>query len=141
MLKGALVLMDYHLRPHQVDTSPSKIQTTQTSKIESSKVKTGGLKWSSSSTSMLKGAFVLWDYHLRPHHMGHHPFQNPNPQNLKIESSKSKPLGSKMEFIHNFTIERCICFSRITILDPIMPTPSKIQTLKISKLKVPSQNL
>ena len=95
MLKGAFVLWDYHLRPHHVGHHPFQNTTPQNLKIESSKSKLWGLKWSSSTTLMLKGAFVLWDYHLRPHHVGHHPFQNPNPQNLKIESSKSKLWGLK----------------------------------------------
>ena len=90
-----IVLKDYHLRTHHVGHHPFKNPNPQNLKIESSNKKLWGLKWSSSPSSMLKGAYVLQDYNLRPHHVGHHPFQNPNPRNLKIESSKVKTGGLK----------------------------------------------
>ena len=95
MVQYVFVLKDYNLRSHPVSHTPFQNPNPHNFKIESTNVKIWGLKWSSSATSMMKVAFVFWDYHLRPHHVGHHPFKNPNPQNLKIESSKVKTGGLK----------------------------------------------
>ena len=107
MLKGAFVLQDYYLRPHHV-ALPLPKSKPQNLKIESSKMKTWGLKWSSSPTSQLKGARVLQDYYLRPHHVAL-PLPKSKPPKSQNWKFQNENLGSKMEFISNFTLERCIC--------------------------------
>ena len=109
LLKGAFVPWENRLRPHHVCRTPSKIQIPKTSNIQVSKSNPWGLKWNSSTTSLLKGAFVPWENHLRPHHVCRTPSKIQIPKTSNTQVSKSKALGSKMEFITNFTVERCIC--------------------------------
>ena len=107
MLKGAFVLQDYHLRPHHVDPTASIIQTPQNQnpKFEIPKLK--GLKWSSSPTLQLKGVFVLKDYYLRPHQVAL-PLPKSKPPKSQNWKFQNENLGSKIEFISNFNVERCI---------------------------------
>ena len=88
-LFSRIIILDPILWPY-----PFQNPKPQNLKIESSKMKTWGQKWSSSPTSQLKGARVLQDYYLRSHPVAL-PLPNPNPQNLKIESSKMKTWGLK----------------------------------------------
>ena len=107
---------------------PFQNPNPQNLKIESSKMKTWGLKWSSSRTSMLKGAFVLQDYHLRSHPVAL-PLPKSKPPKSQFESSKMKTWGLKWSSSPTSMLKGAFVLQDYHLRPHhVDPTPSIIQT-------------